>query len=188
MLELNFTPFPVLETERLILRQLTDDDAPDMFVMRSDKEMMKFIPRPPAVTVADAAKLIQTMNDSIAKNEMVNWGMVQKDKPGVIGSIGYVRMSKADHRAEVGYMLHKDLQGKGLIHEALAAVLEYGFNGMKLHSVTAIIDPENFASEKVLQKHGFVKEAHFKEDFLWEGKFLDSVHYCMLESAYAART
>lgn len=187
MLELNFTPFPVLETERLILRQLTDDDAADMFVMRSDKEMMKYIPRPVAQTLDDVLKLIRLMNENIGKNDTINWGIVPKERPVVMGTIGYVRMSKEDYRAEVGYMLHRDLQGKGLMAEALEAVLGYGFNTMNLNSVKAVIDPENVASEHVLQRHGFVKEAHFKEDFFYEGRFLDSVHYGMLKSAWEAR-
>jgi ribosomal-protein-alanine N-acetyltransferase len=118
---------------------------------------------------------------------MINWGIVPRDRPVVMGSIGYVRMSKEDYRAEVGYLLHPDLHGKGYMREALEAVLDYGFNQMKLHSVSAVIDPENTASERVLQRHGFVKEAHFKEDFFYEGRFHDSVHYGMLQSVYAAR-
>jgi ribosomal-protein-alanine N-acetyltransferase len=148
---------------------------------------MKYIPRPLAQTTDDTLKLIRLMNENISKNDSVNWGIVPKDRAAVMGSIGYVRMSKEDYRAEVGYMLHRDLHGKGYIREALEAVLDYGFNHMKLHSVSAVIDPENIASERVLQRHGFVKEAHFKEDFFHNGRFLDSVHYGMLASVYAAR-
>jgi ribosomal-protein-alanine N-acetyltransferase len=64
--------------------------------------------------------------------------------------------------------------------EAIKAVLEYGFEQMGLHSVEAIIDPKNIASERVLQKNGFVKEAHILENEFWDGKFLDTAIYSLL--------
>jgi ribosomal-protein-alanine N-acetyltransferase len=71
--------------------------------------------------------------------------------------------------------------GKGYITEAIKAVVIYGFEQMNLHSIEAIIDPDNSASERVLQKNGFVKEAHIKENELWEGKFWDTVIYSLLK-------
>ncbi len=64
--------------------------------------------------------------------------------------------------------------------EALKAVLDYGFNTMGLHSVEAIASPLNNASIKILERNGFVREAYFKENFLWEGQYLDSVVYSLL--------
>jgi ribosomal-protein-alanine N-acetyltransferase len=77
-------------------------------------------------------------------------------------------------------MLLPEYQGKGIITEAIKEVVNYGFKVMKLHSIEAIIDPENFGSEKVLQKNGFVKEAHLKENEFYDGKFLDTVIYSKL--------
>ena len=77
-------------------------------------------------------------------------------------------------------MLLPEYQGKGIISEAINEVVNYGFEVMKLHSIEAIIDPENFASEKVLQKNGFVKEAHLKENEFYDGRFLDTVIYSIL--------
>lgn len=187
MMEVHFTPFPVLETERLVLRKLADTDAADMFVMRSDKELMQYIPRPVAQTEADALDLIRMMNGHIDSDEMINWGIELKASGRIMGTICFIRMSKENYRSEVGYLLHRDLHGKGYIQEALDAVLAYGFNVMKLHTVSAVIDPGNIASEKLLQRNGFVKEAHFREDCYWNGTFLDSVHYGLLASEYAAR-
>ena len=61
-------------------------------------------------------------------------------------------------------MLLPEYHGKGIAVEAIKELIKYGFEIMKLHSIEAVIDPENLASEKVLQKSGFVKEAHFKEN------------------------
>ena len=73
-----------------------------------------------------------------------------------------------------------EYNGKGYITEAIKAVIAYGFEQMDLHSIEAVIDPDNIASEKVLQKNGFVKEAHILENELWEGKFWDTVIYSLL--------
>lgn len=77
-------------------------------------------------------------------------------------------------------MILPEFQGRGIVTESIQALVDYAFNGMKLHSVEAVIDPDNTASEKVLQKCSFVKEAHFKENEFYEGKFWDSVIYSIL--------
>ncbi|HYG53167.1 MAG TPA: GNAT family N-acetyltransferase, partial [Flavobacteriales bacterium] len=79
MLEVHFDPFPQLETHRLYLRKMELADAPAMFAMRSDKEVMHYIPRPLAKTVEDAAELILKMNTAIANTELVNWGICLKE-------------------------------------------------------------------------------------------------------------
>ena len=181
MLNTQFDPFPTLSTERLELRKLSLDDAEAMFSMRSSEEMMAYIPRPRAKTVNDASALIQMMLDSFEKRESMVWAMSLKNDPKLIGTIGFWRMQPANYRAEVGYLLHSDFWQKGLTSEALEAVLKYGFEVMNCHSIEAVIAPENEASERLLLKSGFVKEAHFRENFFWNGAFLDSITYSLLK-------
>lgn len=181
MLNTEFDPFPRLSTERLDLRMISLDDAEAMFEMRSSERMMQYIPRPRAKTVDDAATLIQSMLDGMLKKENLIWAISFKNDPKLIGSIGFWRMKKEDYRAEVGYLLHSDVWQKGVGYEALQAVLAYGFNIMNCHSIEAIIDPENVASERLLQKCGFVKEGHFRENGFFEGRFIDSAVYSLLK-------
>ncbi len=180
MLSVNFHPFPILQTERLVLRRITPADAADLFVLRTDGNVMRFIPRPLAETIADVLQLIQTIDDGTHRNETINWAIALQADNKLIGTIGFVRMSLASHRAEVGYLLHPQYQGKGIMQEALARIIQYGFHDMKLHSIEAVIDPKNTASAKLLERNNFVKEAYFKENCFFEGKFLDSVHYSLL--------
>ncbi|QIP15761.1 GNAT family N-acetyltransferase [Spirosoma aureum] len=180
MLAINFTPFPELTTNRLILRQMKREDETDFFALRSNPEIMRFIPRPIAQSIADAFQLIQSINDGIRKNESITWGITLHHNPTVIGTIGYVRMAKEHHRAEVGYLLSADFRGQGIMQEALSAVVDYGFQQMKLHSIEGIVDPQNTASASVLEKAGFQKEAHFKENQFYKGQFHDSIHYSRL--------
>lgn len=180
MLTINFTPFPNLETERLLLRRVNENDANEIFALRSNPETMKYIPRPLVKSIDDALEHIAMIDAKIENNEGINWAITYKDNPKLIGIIGHYRIKPEHFRAEVGYMLLPEYNGKGIISEAIKEVVNYGFNAMKLHSIEAIIDPENFGSERVLQKCGFVKEAHLKENEFYEGRFLDTVIYSKL--------
>ncbi len=181
MLKINFSPFQNLETERLLLRRVVDEDVNEIFALRSDLEVMKYIPRPLVKTKEDALAHVAMIDEKIDSNEGINWAITLKDNPKLIGIIGHYRIKPEHFRAEIGYMLLPEYQGKGIISEAIKTVVKYGFEVMQLHSIEAIIDPKNFASEKVLQKNGFVKEAHLKENEFYEGRFLDTVIYSSLK-------
>ncbi len=181
MLNVHFDPFPTLTTDRFVLRQISQDDAEMMFEMRSDREMMAYIPRPLAKTMEDATALIQTMLDGGEKGESFLWAISYKNDTKLLGTIGYYRLKPEHYRAEVGYLLHRDYWQKGIMYEVLQSVLEFAFKDMNCHSIEAIIDPDNVASARLLEKCGFVKEAHFKENCFWNGQFLDSVVYSKLK-------
>lgn len=182
MLQFNFTPFPVLETENLILRQISPDDDHEVFEIRSNPETMRYIPRPLAETIEDAQKFILECNSSIEKNDFINWAIAKKEDNKLIGMIGFFRIQHENFRGEVGYILNPNFHGKGIMKEAIDKALKYGFENLHFHSIEAVIDPRNSASERILQKTGFTKEAHFKENFLYNGEFLDSVIYSLLKS------
>ena len=180
MLTLNFAPFPNLETDRLLLRRVDKNDVNEIFALRSDAETMKYIPRPLVTTNEEALAHVAMIDEKIKNNEGINWAITIKGNPRLLGVIGHYRIKPEHYRAEIGYMLHPDFHGKGIISEAIAKVVQYGFSEMKLHSIEGIIDPENLASGKVLEKNGFVKEAHLKENEFYDGRFLDTVIYSIL--------
>lgn len=180
MLTINFSPFPILETERLILRRVLPSDVKEMFELRSNPETMKYIPRPLVTNYDEALTHIQMMEDKIETNEGINWAITLKGDDKMLGVIGHYRIKPEHYRAEVGYMILPEYHGKGITTEAVQCVVDYGFNTMQLHSIEGVIDPENEASQRVLQKCGFVKEAHFKENEFYDGKFIDAVVYSKL--------
>ena len=180
MLTINFSPFPNLETERLLLRRVDANDINEIFALRSNPETMKYIPRPLIKTDEDALEHIAMIDSKIDSNEGINWAITLKDNPKLIGVIGHYRIKPENYRAELGYMLLPEYHGKGIVSEAVKEAVNYGFNVMKLHSIEAIIAPENYDSAKVLEKNGFVKEAHLRENEFYEGRFLDTVIYSIL--------
>jgi ribosomal-protein-alanine N-acetyltransferase len=173
---------PILETERLRLRMLKLEDAEDVFIMRSDPDVMKYIPRPMAKSIDDAVALINLINESIQEQTKFNWGITFKDTDQVIGIIGFPNIKLEHARAEIGYTLTKKWHRHGIMKEALKCVMKYGFEKMRLHTIEAIIDAENIASGSLLKSVGFREEAYFKEDFLFNGIFRNSIHFGMLDS------
>lgn len=181
MVEVQTNPFPVILTERLVLRQISNDDVQAVFDMRSDPTTMQYIPRPVALTLEDAMATIRVMELAQQKKESINWAITFAGDNRLLGIIGYPRMDKEHRRGEIGYMLHRDFHRQGIMNEAIAPIIEHGFNKMGFHTIEGVIDPDNIASENLLLKNGFVKEAHFRENTLFEGRWLDSVHYVIFE-------
>lgn len=181
MLTLNFTKFPTLETERLILREHALSDGETLFAMRTNETVMKYIDRDRPNDLMEIKTFITKFNEGFENGDNLAWVIALKEKPNhMIGSIGYWRTDYANHRAEIGYMLHPDYWRKGIISEALIKTIAFGFEEMNLHTIKANINVENDASRQLLIKHGFVKEAHFKQDYYFRGQFLDSEIYGML--------
>lgn len=181
MLTLNLERFPVIETERLILREHLNADAKALFALRSNKEVMRYIDRENPKDIEETEAKIRLVHEGFNSRISIAWVIALKENPDeMIGEIGYYRTNLDNYRAEVGYMLQSNFWRKGIISEALNRVLTFGFQEMKLHSISANINPGNDASRQILLKHGFQKEAYFKEDYYFRGEFLDSEIYGLL--------
>ncbi|MGN7864349.1 GNAT family N-acetyltransferase [Chryseobacterium sp. 22458] len=180
MLTIDFSTFPELETERLKLRRADSNDIHELFALRSDPQIMQYIPKPPAANLEEISEHLRIIEEKISSNKLINWAITLKDDSKMIGTIGYYHIKPEHYRAEIGYMLLPGYQGKGYVTEAINLVVDYGFSAMELHSIEALIDPENIASARVLEKCGFIKEGHFKENEFYDGKFIDTVIYSKL--------
>lgn len=184
MLKLNFFPFPNLSSERLNFRKLSTEDAPEILKLRSNPETMKYIPRPLATTIEEALEHIKIINDKIDENIDINWAITEKESDKCIGIIGFYRTQPENFRTELGYMIMPEYWGKGYVTEAVKVLLNYAFNTLNFHSIEAVIDARHKASEKVLIKNGFRKEAHFVEDFFYNNEFSDTVKYGLLKREF----
>jgi ribosomal-protein-alanine N-acetyltransferase len=145
---------------------------------------MRYIPRPLATSQDDVTALIEMINDFTEKAERINWAMEWRETGEVIGLLGYVNIKHEHQRAEVGYSLGRAWHRRGIMREAVIEVMRYGFQELNLHSIEAIVDAENTASTQLLINIGFRQEAYFREDFLWNGVFRNSLHYGMLRAEW----
>lgn len=184
MSELSFNPFPIIETERLLLKKFEETDAQDLFLLRSNDECMKYIGKPTHKSIDESIDFIKVKNIGITEGKRIDWAIFFKPEQKIIGSISIHRIDTKNHRGEVGYMLHPTYWKQGIISEAIHEVIKFGFNTLNLHSFEALIDKNNDASIAVLTKFKFVKEAHFKENYFFNNEFIDTLVYSLLKSNY----
>ena len=184
MLQLNYNPFPELVSERLLFRKLKETDAKEVFRLRSNPERMKYIPRPVLETEEQALDMILMMNAKVEENTDINWAVCEKVTGAFIGFMGFYRTQPENYRTEIGYMILPQFDGKGYVTEAVATLLHFAFDVVQFHSIEAVIDPKHIASARVLEKNGFKKEAHFRENGYFGGKFWDAVHYGLLKREF----
>jgi [ribosomal protein S5]-alanine N-acetyltransferase len=177
----NFDPFPELETKHFRLRRLTEQDKYDIFSFRSDAEVMRFIPRPAAQSPEDVLPVLEMINNGINSGSSINWGICNKEDNKVIGIIGFVKINTVNQRAEVGYVLHRSHHRKGIIHETLNSIIDFGFETMKLNAIEAIVDPENIPSFALLEKNNFKREGLLRDNNFHDGKYSDTYIYSLLK-------
>src|SRR5690554_4835554 len=179
-----FNKPPQLKTERLILRSLTLDDAAAMQRIRSDERVMAFMDSERHTTLAHSIQFITENLDAYQKKKGLFWALTLQTTGVFIGDFSYWDIDHKHARAEIGYTLLPDYWGKGYMTEALQTLLRFGFQDLNLHSIEANINPGNLNSRKLLQRLGFVKEAYFRENYYYNGRFLDSEIYSLLEKDF----
>lgn len=179
-----FEDFPYLRSKRCIYREFRDEDAPDFYKLRSNPAVMEFMDSVYINSEEEALQKVRSIADDFKERRGVNWIIEDQQTGDFVGYIGFWRLIKEHVRAEIGYALSPKYWGKGMMLEAANTVLDFGFSGLKLHSVEANVNQENQRSISLLNKLGFVKEAHFRENYLFDGKFLDSIIYSLLETDF----
>jgi ribosomal-protein-alanine N-acetyltransferase len=144
----------ILETDRLVLRQWTIDDAGDGLTIYGDAEVMHFLHRPPLQTVEEVRNLLETRPIAqYLEHGFSFWAVVEKATGRVIGSCGLKYLDNGP-LIEVGYHLARATWGKGYATEAATASVRYGFDTMQLQRIWGVVDPLNIASQRVLEKSG----------------------------------
>ena len=176
--------FPILETNRLILRQVTKDDANSLLKYLSDKEVMKYVGLEPFKSIDDALDEISWYKSIFEKRTGIRWGITLKEQGEVIGSCGFLNLVSQHYRSEIGVELSREHWGKGIASEAFEAVIRYGFEQMNLQRIEALIEPPNIQSQKLAEKQGFIREGLLRNYEFTCGKFDDLYMYSLLKQEF----
>lgn len=155
MLNGTFTPFPILTTERLTLRQLVINDEQEIFTLRSDSEINKYLDRQISNTIDDARDFINKINEKINKSESLYWAITLSDKNILVGTICLFSFSDENDKCEIGYELLTNFQGQGIMKEAVEKIIDYAFNTIKVQKIEAFFHRDNQRSIKLLEKFSF---------------------------------
>ena len=157
MLQLNFSPFPVIKTPRLVLRKLKREDENEVYALRKDEEVNRFLDREKAKSIEDAKSFISKILTNISTNQAILWAITLKDDDRLIGSIVYYNIEAKGSRAELGYELNPAFQGKGIMKEAVDAVIQTGFSQFGFKAIEAWPTQDNIRSIQLLEKLNFKK-------------------------------
>jgi [ribosomal protein S5]-alanine N-acetyltransferase len=176
--------FPVIETQRLLLRKPATEDAEDILSYLSDEAVVNHMGLVPFESIEDAMSEIHWYESIRKEGSGIRWAITLKGSTRMVGSCGFLNMDEKHFRAEVGYELSKDHWGKGIASEALEAIVRYGFKHYQLERIQALIEPENTSSQKLVEAKGFLREGLLRNYEYTNGKFDDLYMYSILKSEW----
>jgi ribosomal-protein-alanine N-acetyltransferase len=177
--------FPQLETDRLVLRELTLDDAEFYFRHFNITEIVKgcCFPGPKSLEAAREEPELYCIKP-FKENGGTRWGIVTKGNNELIGTCGFTHWWKNEHRGEIGYDLNPAYWRQGIMTEALHAILKYGFESMDLNKIQALIDSENVKSQKLVLRLGFKKQSVLPQNSIFEGQSRDEVCFSLMREEW----
>jgi [ribosomal protein S5]-alanine N-acetyltransferase len=176
--------FPILSTERLLLRNFDENDADALFNYFSKVEMTQYYGMSSFKSREEAEKLVQAFQHSFAKKEGIRWAIVNKQTNELIGTCGFHNWSKAYKRAEVGYEISSKHWRKGYASEALIKIIQYAFEDLALERIGAVVMPENKASRLMLTNLGFSEEGLLRNYIVQDNKMRDTYMYSLLKQEF----
>ena len=171
---------PIITTERLVLRWVSENDIDSLYEVFSDSQVMRYWSSAPYTNREDAVKLQREIAAGNENNTMFKWGLALRDSDRLIGTTTLFNLSLENGRAEVGYAMGRAHWGKGYMNEALKALLHHAFEVMKLRRLEADVDPRNTSSIRTLERLGFQKEGYLRERWHVNGEIQDALFYGLL--------
>lgn len=176
--------FPTIETPRLILKLIFSDEMFRIFNTLSKEEVMKILGHR---TEADYDKeYSKHINGYSSYNrKFIMFLLADKQTGMIIGRCGIHNWNKDNHRAEIGYHIEDELyKRKGLMSEAVKAVIHYAFTELKLNRLEAMVGVDNAPSLKIIENNGFTKEGRLRQHVAEGDAFQDSFTFSILASEY----
>lgn len=172
--------FPELETERLRLREIREEDAPAIYACFSSREVMRYYGQEPLTTLEQAMEFAQFFAGSYRDQRGIRWGIEIKGSQDMIGTIGFNAWSQRHQRAELGYELHPGYWHKGYASEAASRVINYGFDTLNLNRIGAVVFTGNGASNAMLSRLGFQLEGTLRNNMMQGGVSHDTYVYSIV--------
>ena len=174
------TEFPILKTERLLLRQFVDTDLEKVFKGLSHPEIIKYYGV--SYQTLEATKEQMTFFSDLEKNGTgIWWAVCSIDNKTFYGAGGLNSLNKEHKKAEIGFWLISDFWGKGIMKEAMPLICNYGFNNLGLHRIEGIVETENKNCKNAIAKLNFKHEGTMKECEVKNGKFISLDIYAMVK-------
>jgi RimJ/RimL family protein N-acetyltransferase len=170
---------PVLAGERVTLRGITQDDAPQLHAVFSDPVAMRYWSGPPHTALAETEEMVARIHAGFTDRSVLQWGISRNADRRVLGTVTLFPSGRQP-RAEIGYILGSEYWGKGYMQEALRALVRFAFDELKLRRIEADVDPRNAASVRSLDRLGFKREGLLRERWNVAGEIQDTAFFGLL--------
>lgn len=181
--------FPELETDRLTLREYRLDETDQMALFRifSDSRVTRYYNLKTFTEPDQAWRLLQKRFDRFWQGRGVRWAIVPKGQNELIGSCGFNALNYKTKVGELGYELARPYWQRGLMTEAVSAIISYGLDHLPLERLEAWVMPANRASANLLLGLGFQSEGVLKKKGYWDGRFHDLELFSLLAEQWQTR-
>jgi RimJ/RimL family protein N-acetyltransferase len=173
---------PTLRGANVLLRWLTADDLDALHQIFSDPEVARYLAIPRQESRADTERFLDGIHEGYRTSSLYQWGIEHAGR--VVGTCTLGGIDWENRRAEIGFALARAAWGQGLMPDALTALLDHAFDGLRLHRIEADVDPRNGSSLRLLERLGFRREGYLRERYLKDGEIQDSVIFGLLRSDY----
>ncbi len=178
---------PTLYAPRVRLRAIDREDVDALFEIFSDPDVMRYWSSPPMVHRSEAAHLLTRIEEHFRNRDLFQWGVALTNEDRLIGTCTLAHLNVANRRAELGFALGRAHWRKGLMREALGALLDFGFGEWNFHRIEADVDPRNEPSLRLLEGLGFQREGFLRERWLANGETQDTVLLGLLQKEWRRR-
>jgi len=173
-----------LNSSRLHLRKMQISDFPDLVKYAGNKKISdQIINIPYPYTDEDAIERMHIVNQGLKTRQRYIFAITLQGQDNLIGEIG-LHIERANNAAQIGYWVAEPWWGQGIATEALALILRFGFQELKLHKIYATHYPENPSSAKVMIKNNMIKEAELKDHYLIDGVYRSIVQYRLTDEEW----
>jgi RimJ/RimL family protein N-acetyltransferase len=177
--------FTRIESERLILRRFTDADLAPFVAYRNDPEAARYQSWD-SFDEQEARAFLREMESTQpgVPGEWFQFAVESKETGGLVGDCALQVDGQEPYKAEIGFTLAQEHQGKGYASEAVARLLDYAFDDLGLHRVVAIADCQNEPSWALLERVGLRREGHFLQSIRFKGGWSDECLYAVLKDEW----
>lgn len=176
-----FLKFPKMVTRRLDLGPFESRDASDVFGLFGSEAWLRYVPREALDDPNQAVEKVQAMSKKFEECSAIWWTFRERATGDFIGYGGLFEINREDHNAEIGYGFNPGCWGQGFASEAVRPLVDFGFENLGLHRIFGLIDPENVASIKVLEKQGFHLEGALKDSAFARERYWDQCLFARVD-------
>lgn len=171
-----------ITTDRMILRKFELSDASDVLKNWASKpEIQHMYSEPVYNTVEAVTELLKKYTSNYGNNNYYRWAIADKESNICIGQIAFYYVDTNNHFAEIEYCIASEYQNKGLMTEAVKALINFGFEKIGLHRIQISAKEMNAPSKRVIEKCGFVYEGTFRDYFFMDGQYVDRLYYSIIK-------